>query len=346
MFENSHGKINVCEICPVKHDLTFVVQYFYPEFFATAQLMTELAKDLVERGIKINVITGQPSYIGRKKAPRKEVYKGIDIKRVSSTRFNKNKSLGRIINWTSFTFLAFFHLLFSKKRSKLFIVSNPPFLFVVGWLLNIIRKQNYICLIHDLYPEIAVKLGILKKGSIISKIWEKANKSFFKKSQYIVVPSENMKFLIEEKIGKSNKVQLIYNWADGQFIKPMKKEENWFCKKHDLVNKLVILYSGNIGLFHSLEILIEAADELRDEKKIKFVFIGEGGKKKKLMRMVDLKKLDNILFLSYQDREVLPYSLTCADLSVVSLEKCLDCVAAPCKLYTSLSAASINISKL
>ena len=100
------------------------------------------------------------------------------------------------------------------------------------------------------------------------------------------------------------------------------------------------MYSGNIGLFHSLEILVEAADKLKDEKKIKFVFIGEGGKKKKLMIMAEQKKLGNVLFLPYQDKKVLPYSLTCADLSVVSLEKGLDCVAAPCKLYTSLAAGA------
>ncbi len=322
------------------YELTFVLQYFYPEFASTAQLITELAEDLVARGLKINVITGRPSYVVSQKSPMEEIYKGIEIKRLASTQFNKNKSLGRILNWSSFTFLAFFYLLFSKKRSKLFIVSQPPFLFVVGWLLNIIRKQKYICLIYDLYPDIAVKLGIFKKGGVISKIWGKANLSFFKKSQYIVVPGENMKFLIEEKIGKSNKVQVIHNWADGEFIKPIKREENWFCKKYDIVNKLVILYSGNIGLFHSLEILVEAADKLRDEKKIKFVFIGEGGKKKKLMIMAEQKELGNVLFLPYQDKKVLPYSLTCADLSVVSLEKGLDCVAAPCKLYTSLAAGT------
>ena len=340
MFEISLGNIIVYEKSPAKQDLTFVVQHFYPEFAATAQLMTELAECLVARGIKIKVITGQPSFIAGKREPRKENYKGIEIRRLSSTQFNKNKFLGRILNWTSFTILSFLHLVFSVNRSKLFIVSQPPFLFGVGWMLNIIRKQNYICLIYDLYPDIAVKLGILKKEGVISKIWEKVNKTFLKKSRYIIVPIEKMKIIIEEKIGKSNKVQVIHNWADGEFIRPIDKEENWFCNKYDIVDKLVVLYSGNIGLFHSFEILVEAADKLRYEKKVKFVFIGEGGKKKELMTMVERKKLNNVIFLPYQEREVLPYSLTCADLSVVSLEKGLGSVAAPCKLYTSLAAGA------
>ena len=77
------------------------------------------------------------------------------------------------------------------------------------------------------------------------------------------------------------------------------------------------------------------------DRKVQFVFIGEGGKKKKLQDLAIEKKLKNVLFLPYQDKEILPYSLSCADLSVVSLERGLDCVAAPCKLYTSLSAGQV-----
>lgn len=321
-----------------KPKITFVLQYFHPEFASTAQLMTELAEELVKRGINVIVVTGQPSYLTRNRAPRREVYKGIQIERLPSTQFDKNKFLGRSLNWGSFTVMAFLRLLFSRGNSRLLIVSQPPFLFVVGWLLNIFRKQKYICLVYDLYPEIAIGLGVLKEKGIISKVWDGANKIFFNRAQYIIVPGENMRALIESKIKQNDKVRVISNWADGEFIKPVKKEENWFCKSYDLVVKLVVLYSGNIGLFHNLEILIEAADRLKDEKEIKFIFIGEGGKRKKLMRLVAEKRTDNVVFLPYQDRDRLPYSLTCGDISVVSLEKGLDCVASPCKLYTSLAS--------
>lgn len=330
-------------MCDIKRKVKFVLQYFYPEVASTAQLMTELAEDLASKGFRVKVITGQPTYIKSKRLTGREVYKGVEIERLSCTRFNKNSPIGRILNWLSFTMLAFSRLLFSSDRSPLFIVSTPPFLFVVGYLLNCLRDQRYICLIYDLYPEIAEKLGYIKNNSLIYKFWDRCNKEFFKKASFVVVPSENMKKIIEEKLGGSSnaKVVIIYNWADGEFIRPLDKEKNWFSEKYGLIDKLVILYAGNIGLFHQLETLIDAAFRLKRNKKIKFVFIGEGGKKKKLIDMANEQRLDNVLFLPYQNKDILPYSLTCSDISVVSLEKNLNCVAAPCKLYTSLAAGQI-----
>lgn len=324
-----------------KKEIRFLLQYFYPEVASTAQLMTELAEGLAAKGYKIKALVGQPTYVKSRTLSKREVHNGIEIERLSCARFEKNSSIGRMLNWMSYTALAFFRLLFSRDKTPLFIVSTPPFLFVVGYLLNILKGQKYVCLIYDLYPDIAVKLGYAKKDSFIVKMWDRLNRRFFKRAEYVVVPSENMKTLIADKIGDSDKIKVIYNWADGDFLRPMKKEENWFSRKHDLVDKLTILYAGNMGLFHQLETLVEAADKLREDGSIKFVFIGEGGKKQKLMDMAKEKGLKNVLFLPYQDKGVLPYSLTCSDISVVSLEKGLDCVAAPCKLYTSMAAGQI-----
>ena len=323
-----------------KH-IIFVLQYFHPEVASTAQLISELAEDMVAKGMNVSAISGQPSYVKSVRLPKKEVHNGVEIQRVSSTCFEKNSKLGRVINWFSYTFLVFFKLLFTKDRAPLFIVSTPPFLFIVGYLLKKIQKRKFICLIYDLYPEIAEHLGYIKKGSFVSNLWQKFNKKFFSEAEYVVVPSENMKKLVHDNTGgDESKFKVIYNWSDGNFIKPMQKKDNWFSKKHGLVDKLTVLYAGNMGLFHQLETLVDAAEKLQD-KPIQFVFIGAGGKRDKLMKMTKDKKLNNVLFLPYQDKEILPYSLTCSDISVVSLEKGLDCVAAPCKLYTSMSAGQI-----
>lgn len=333
------------DIIKEKTEVRFILQYFHPEVASTAQLMTELAQGLVLKGCAVKAICGQPTYVKSRKLPKRETFKGIEIERLPCTRLEKNSSIGRLLNWLSYTFLVFFKLLFSRDKSPIFIVSQPPFLFVVGYLLKVIRNQKYVCLIYDLYPDIAIKLGFMKEKSLIGKLWDRCNRTFFKNADFVVVPSENMGTLIERKIGsngaKESRVKVIYNWADGEFIKPLNKKDNWFSKKYDLVDKLTVLYAGNIGLFHELETIIEAADKLKTNKNIKFVFIGEGGKKEKLMNMAKDKKLENVLFLPYQDKDILPYSLTCGDVSVVSLEKNLDCVAAPCKLYTSMAAGQI-----
>lgn len=342
IMEKGLSSCIVSEIVEKRKEVVFVLQYFYPEVASTAQLMTELAEYLVSRGLKVRAVVGQPTYTRQKTLPRHEIYRGIEIERVSCTRFEKNSSLGRMMNWASYTALVFLRLLFMRGNPTLFIVSTPPFLFAVGYLLNLIRGQEYICLVYDLYPDIAERLGYINKGSVIARVWDGCNKRFFKRALSVIVPGENMKKLIDGKLGEgSDKVKVIPNWADGSFIKPLAKSENWFSRKYNFTDKLTVLYAGNMGLFHQLETLVEAADKLRSDSNIQFVFIGEGGKKNKLTDMVTEKGLENVLFLPYQDKDILPFSLTSGDISVVSLEKSLDCVAAPCKLYTSLAAGQI-----
>jgi glycosyltransferase involved in cell wall biosynthesis len=117
----------------------------------------------------------------------------------------------------------------------------------------------------------------------------------------------------------------------------MEKKDNWFAQKHDLVNKFTVLYSGNMGRCHDLGTIMETAKQLQSEP-IQFVFIGGGPKLDSVVETVNQWQLTNCLFLPYQDKEVLPYSLTACDLSLVSVDVGLDSLVAPSKLYSALAA--------
>jgi glycosyltransferase involved in cell wall biosynthesis len=317
--------------------ITILSQYFYPDVASTGQLMTELALGLKERGCDVRVITGQLSYYKKGKLPAGEDYGGVSIKRVWHTRWDKNKKIGRALNSITFFIFSFFAVSFSRNV-PLLIVSNPPFLPLVGTLLKAFRGQKYIFLVHDVYPEIAVKLDYLSERGLITRLWKWANKAIYARADFIVVLGEYMEKEVRKKLRDTGKTQVIHNWADKDFIVPIKKEENSFCKKYGLENKLTVLYSGNIGLSHDLETVILAANGLRDNMDIIFVFIGEGGKKAKLVKMAEDFKLENILFLPYQPQENLPESLTCGDIAVVSLKKGIEGLGVPSKLYTYLAA--------
>jgi len=131
-----------------------------------------------------------------------EIYNGVHTLRVWCTHFSKNNIFGKVFNMVSFALSLSFRVLFSRhKRNEIFlIVTNPPFLLVVGWLLKKIKKRHYVCLIHDVYPDLAVKLGYLSSKSIIVKLWNKINKIILNNSDKIIVLGECMKEIIEEKL--------------------------------------------------------------------------------------------------------------------------------------------------
>jgi len=321
--------------------LIILSQYFYPEIASTGQLLTELAEDLTKYGYSVKVYTGKPSYYKSiEKCKKEELYQGVKIYRVFNTTFSKDNKLGKILNSLSYFISVLFKLLSSKDRYPLLIVSNPPFLSIAGFLLRKIRGQRYIFLIHDIYPDIAIKLGYLGENSIIAKIWNKVNYQALRDAKEVIVLGEYMAETLEKKyFGMDNpKIKIVHNWADEEFILPIKKENNWFAKKYDLINKLVILYSGNIGLSQDLTTIVRAADKLRNYEEILFLFIGDGGELNKLKEMVKENNLTNVKFLPYQPKEYLPYSLTSSDISIVALERGIEGLAVPSKIYGILAS--------
>jgi glycosyltransferase involved in cell wall biosynthesis len=323
--------------------ITLVSQYFHPEVASTAQLMTDLCIGLSEKGFKVDVIAGQPSYSkASQKLPSHEEHKGVKIRRVWNTRLNKDKTLWRLINYTTFTISASIKLLFRTEKNPLLIVSVPPFSGIIGVTLNLIKKQKYGVIIYDLYPDIAEELGYIKKDGIISKIWKKLNQIICSRAEAVIVLGKGMKKRVSTYYKLKTKIIVIPNWADGNQIKPVKKSENRFAKQHNLKG-FTVTYSGNIGLSHNLETILYAAKELENED-INFLIIGEGGKKEKLMDMASEFKLTNTIFLPFQPKKILPYSLSSGDVSVVSLAKGLEGLAVPSKIYTYLAAGQAIIA--
>ena len=135
----------------------------------------------------------------------------------------------------------------------------------------------------------------------------------------------------------ADKIAVIHSWADPHQIVPRPKQDNWFAQEHHLVDKFTVLYSGNIGRCHDMETILAAADELQGEA-IQFVFIGNGARHQACIDQATTLGLNNCLFLPYQDKQTLPYSLTACDLSLVSVSLGMEGLVAPSKFYGTLAA--------
>ena len=130
---------------------------------------------------------------------------------------------------------------------------------------------------------------------------------------------------------------MVYKITDNDFLKPIAKKENQFLKEQNLENKFVIMYSGNLGKSHPLEVLIDLAEDLSAHKNIFFLIIGEGDKFDFLNQLIEKKQLDNIRLLSWQPTAMLPFTLSAADLSVVSLGVEASDLSIPSKTYNLMS---------
>lgn len=321
-------------------NISVTSEFFPPDYAATGQLIEELVKQLEQQGVNIEVFTGQPGYaFSTDKAPAVEHSGGIRIQRSRSTQVWSGRIRGKAVNGVLFTLRAFIHLVKNFRRHNVFLLTSaPPFLPIAGYLANLCFRVSYVCLLYDLYPDIAIELGVVSRNHPLTGFWRELNRKIWRKSKGIVVLSPDMKERIIAICPEvADKVSVIHSWGDPELIVPMAKENNWFAKKHNLVNKFTVLYSGNMGRCHDIDTILETAKQLQDEP-IQFVCIGDGAKRERLIQEVNQLGLTNFLFLPYQDKQVLPYSLTACDLSLVSVEAGMESLVAPSKLYPALAA--------
>ncbi|MFB2833804.1 glycosyltransferase family 4 protein [Floridanema evergladense] len=326
------------EQLPVR--LSIITQFYPPDYAPTGQLIEELSTQLRHQGLHIHIFTGQPGYAFKKEsAPSIEQRDRLLIRRSRTARLWPQRIRGKAVNGLLFCLRSAFHLLKTCWRGDILLLTTaPPFLPILGYLANICFGLPYVCLLYDLYPDVAVQLKVVRGQHWVVRFWNFINREIWKNAKGIIVLSSTMKERIIAKCPEvADKITVIHSWANPNLIVPISKKDNWFAHKYNLVEKFTVLYSGNMGRCHDMETIVEAAKQLQ-EQPIQFVFIGDGAKRKLCEEQVALFGLKNCLFLPYQDKQYLPYSLTACDLSLVSVSQGMEGLVAPSKLYGILAA--------
>ncbi|MFM8294010.1 MAG: glycosyltransferase family 4 protein [Microcystaceae cyanobacterium] len=320
--------------------LTILNQFYPPDYAATGQLLEELGAELSKKGLEVEVFVGQPGYAyDQELANPNEVRKGILVRRTRTSRIWPERIRGRAVGGLLYCLRVLVKLRFSARRGDIVLATTePPYLLITAFLLNLLYRTPYVCLIYDLYPDVAVELGVVPEAHIIVKVWRWLNRLTWQRASKIIVLSATMKQLVLARQPElANKITVIDNWADGHLIRPIAKADNWFALENGLEKVFTVLYSGNLGRCHDLQTIMEAALLLRDQP-VRFVFIGAGAKLPICRDFVALHQLENCLFLPFQPKEVLPYSLTAGDLNLVSVLEEAEGLVAPSKFYSCLAS--------
>lgn len=245
--------------------------------------------------------------------------------------YDRSSTLKRMIAWLIGFIQIFGKLLVKYHGYEVMYFTNPP----MSCWSSLFLRSKFSIVEYDIYPDALMNIGI-KKTNPIFKLWKAINRRLFAKADRIITLSEGMADTLEEYGGR-NKMKVIPNWCTSSKLHPIDKKENPFVKQYGLEDKFVIMYSGNIGYTHQVEYLVDVAEQLKDDKGIVFLVIGEGMKKQEVMDRAKAKGLDSFLFLTWQTVERLPYSLNAADLGVVTLNDFTAKLSVPSKTYNLLA---------
>lgn len=328
---------------PAPMHVVFFNRSFYPDTAATGQILTDLCEDLVQvHGFQVTVISGMPllsvegaGHVDRVAA--RERYRGIDVVRARGTRLSKARFIGRAMNYVTYFLSACGAGLRIRRPDVVISLTDPPIIGLAGWLTSRWHRVPLIMAYQDLFPEVAVLLEDFQ-SDLVNSVLQRVNELLCRKATRIVALGETMRErLVVGKGAAREKTLVIPSGADTQAVVPGPKR-NSFSEAHGLVDKFVVMHSGNIGLSQSLETLIDAATILRDVHDIQFVFQGDGVKRADLEAQAIARGLGNVMFLPFQPKDRLAESFAAADLFVVSLQAGLAGYIVPSKLYGILAA--------
>ncbi|BAY07341.1 glycosyltransferase family 4 protein [Calothrix sp. NIES-2098] len=325
---------------------------YYPEPIGIAPLMTELAEGLVKRGHQVRVVTAMPNY------PERQIYQnyrgklyltesknGVHIQRSYVWIRPQPNLLDRILLDASFVVTSFFPALIGWRPDV--IISTSPSLPVcvpaalLGWL----RNCPVILNLQDILPEAAIHVGLLKNKFLI-KIFTQLEKFAYQSATKISVIADGFVENLLNKGVPSEKIVQIPNWVDINFIRPLPKENNQFRETHNLKDKFVVLYSGNIALTQGLETVIQAAAMLRHIPEIVFAIAGEAKGLQRLQQDCLNYGADNVLLLPFQPREHLPQMLAAADVGLVVQKKNVVSFNMPSKIQVLLASGRALIASV
>lgn len=312
----------------------FVNRYFYPDYSATSQLLSDLAFDLASRGQDIHVVTGCQLY-GNSLAslPAEESIRGVRVHRVRTSRFGRATLWGRMVDYLTFYLGATWRLLRMIRRGDIVVAkTDPPMMSVpAAWAVKL-KGGVLVNWVQDLFPEVATSMDVYGVRFAAPMLKRLRNQSLRLGRSNVVLGEIMAKRLRDEGI-PSDRITIIENWADGDAIQPISRQDNPLVQEWGLDGKFVMGYSGNMGHVHEFKTMIDAAEQLRHADDIAFVFIGDGIARRWLESEVVRRGLANVQFHPYQAADRLQWSLSVPDVHFVSLRPTLEGLIVPSKFY-------------
>ncbi|MFB3892652.1 MAG: glycosyltransferase family 4 protein [Phycisphaerae bacterium] len=323
-------------------ELVFICLPYWPDPQSTSQLFGDLFSRLARCGdFRIKVLCGFPSRRpGTNPAlPRRQSVDGVEIVRCGFNIDGKKNLLSRFLVYASFLAGVGIRLLSVGCRSVVMGVTNPPFLGNLLWLRSLLGRFSYHYFLLDVFPDALERMGRIRQGGIIGRTWRFFNKLCYRRAERTVVLGRDMAAMLRRDYGlDAGRIAYVPHWSVMEVARPRPFDGNPLAAELGLKDKFVVQYSGNMGLWHDMDILVKAAHELRSRPDIHFLFIGGGMRRRAAEELSRSLGLTNITWLNFVPKERLPESLSCCHASIISLRAGLSGMAVPCKLYGILAS--------
>ncbi len=324
--------------------ILILTQYYPPEIGAPQNRLHELAVRLQANGVQIEVLTALPNYpkmevqeAYRKRQNREENIDGIPVHRAWIYVSQSKGILARLVNYFSFVWTAYWRGRKLKSFDYLMVESPPLFLGFTAMALSKKLKAKLIFNVSDLWPESAEKLGIVQ-NQLFLKLAYQLEAKCYERASLITGQTQGIVADISKRF-PTKEVYWLPNGVNIDFYNPSHIDEGDFRNKNGFsTSDILFFYGGILGHAQGLEVILHAANLLRDLPNVQFILQGSGPEKEKLQNLKSSLKLANIHFLEPVSKQEMPAVLKAIDVALVPLKKLpLFEGAIPSKVFEALA---------
>ena len=308
-----------------------LTQYYPPEPGTASQKMSGLAEHLSQSGHQVTVVTGFPNYPDgvlhkgyRRKLYQQEQINGVKVIRTFLFITSRRRRFGpRMQNYLSFMFSSIYGSLRAGRHDLVYLYCPPLFLGVSAYIISRLFRAPFVLDLHDLWPKGPVHLGILK-GRVMIRMAERLERSVYSWAHHIFFYSQRMRDDVLATGVPDAKTEVHPLWVDTEFFRPVPEEDSTKIRsEYGMSGKLVVMYTGNLGLPQGLDTAIECAKFLqeRSNNQVLFAFVGGGADQDRLMQLSKGYGLDNVIFIPHQPVTDMPAFMSASDILLVHLDK-------------------------
>jgi len=312
---------------------------------APAARVYELARHWLKMGHEVRVLTAFPNHPTgvvpeeyRGEIRRREFVDEIEVIR-TWTFATPNKGFAkRIFNYLSFPISAVLLGTTAVGACDVVIATSPQFFVAAaGYIVSRLKRRKFVFEVRDLWPDSIEAVGAMSNQFIL-RLLRGIEEFLYRRADKIIAVAYSTRNILSERGVPESKIHVIPNGADINLFRPGPRE-NHIRDKYGIDDSgFVVSYIGTHGMAHGLQTVLDAASRLRDNKRFRFLLVGEGAEKEKLMSLAKGYALNNVMFINQQPKDVIPYFYQASDVCLVPLiDQPLFAAVIPSKMFEIMS---------
>jgi colanic acid biosynthesis glycosyl transferase WcaI len=296
----------------------------------------DLLPHLASEGFEPELLISDAVYReGRGSAAAAFAGTGVHVRYV---RVGGEKIRGRAVVFVRYMAGAVLRGLFGKGTDVNFFLTQPQLFFLWGAILKLLRRQRYVVVVMDMYPEVAVQAGMIGGRSAAARLLGALSRLGMRHADRVIAIGRCSREYLERQGIRAERIRVVPNWSSEAEVQPIPRDQNPMRAELGLGDRLVVMYSGNMGVAHYFEDILDVVGRFRNRDEVRFVFAGSGARRAEIETAKRERGLENLILLPFQPVEKLAQSLSLGDVHFISLRSGFEALVVPSKAYGVITA--------